>query len=195
MEEVIQKAIEKEMQELKEMMAGCYYSKSGLNEAEKYIKGLLSRAERKNGWQMSEILGESTPYKMQQFINRGRWSADGLRDILQKYVKEKFEDKSAVLVVDETGFLKQGKMSAGVQRQYSGTAGRIENCQIGVFMNYALNGRFCCIDRELYIPKQWADNKERCRKAGIPEEYKFKTKTQMALEMIERAYENNIEFE
>ena len=90
MEQIMQKTIEKEMQELKERMADCYYSKSGLNEAEKYIKGLLSRAERKNGWQMSEILGESTPYKIQQFINRGRWSADDLRDVLQKYVKEKF---------------------------------------------------------------------------------------------------------
>lgn len=129
MEKVIQEKVEKEMQELKSRMQKYYYSKSGLNEAEKYIKGLMSRAERKNGWQMSEILGESTPY-----IGRGRWSADELRDVLQKYVKEKFQDESAVLVVDETGFLKQGKMSAGVQRQYSGTARRIENCQIGVFM-------------------------------------------------------------
>ncbi|MDE6426446.1 MAG: transposase [Ruminococcus sp.] len=95
------------MQESKSRMKKCYYNKSGLNEAEKYIKGLMSRAERKNGWQMSEILGESTPYRMQQFIGRGRWSADELRDILQKYVKEKFQDESAVLVVDETGFLKQ----------------------------------------------------------------------------------------
>lgn len=195
MERIIQKTIEKEMQELKERMKDCYYSKSGLNEAEKYIKGLLSRAERKNGWQMSEILGESTPYKIQQFINRGRWSADELRDVLQKYVKEKFGNKSAVLVVDETGFLKQGKMSAGVQRQYSGTAGRIENCQIGVFMNYAADDKFCCIDRGLYIPKQWTEDRERCRKAGIPNEYQFMTKTQMALEMIKRAYEKGISFE
>lgn len=144
---------------------------------------------------MPEILGESTPYRMQQFIGRGRWSADELRDVLQKYVKEKFQDESAVLVVDETGFLKQGKMSAGVQRQYSGTAGRIENCQTGVFMNYAVNDKFCCIGRELYIPKQWTDDKERCRKAGIPEKYPFRTKTQMALEMIKRAYENGIPFE
>lgn len=195
MEKVIQEKVEKEMQELKSRMQKCYYSKSGLNEAEKYIKGLMSRAERKNGWQMSEILGESTPYRMQQFIGRGRWSADELRDVLQKYVKEKFQDESAVLVVDETGFLKQGKMSAGVQRQYSGTAGRIENCQIGVFMNYAVNDKFCCIDRKLYTPKQWTDDKERCSKAGIPEEYQFRTKTQMALEMIKRAYENRLPFE
>lgn len=132
---------------------------------------------------------------MQQFIGRGRWSADELRNTLQEYVKEKFQNEKAVLVVDETGFLKQGKMSAGVQRQYSGTAGRIENCQIGVFMNYAINDKFCCIDRELYIPKQWTDDKERCRKAGIPEKYPFRTKTQMALEMIKRAYENGIPFE
>ena len=113
----------------------------------------------------------------------------------QKYVKEKFGNKSAVLVVDETGFLKQGKMSAGVQRQYSGTAGRIENCQIGVFMNYAADDKFCCIDRGLYIPKQWTEDRERCRKAGIPNEYQFMTKTQMALEMIKRAYDKGIPFE
>lgn len=195
MEKVIQEKVEKEMQELKSRMQKCYYSKSGLNEAEKYIKGLMSRAERKNGWQMSEIMGESTPYRMQQFIGRGRWSADELRDVLQEYVKEKIQDETAVLVVDETGFLKQGKMSAGVQRQYSGTAGRIENCQTGVFMNYAVNDKFCCIDRKLYIPRQWTDDKERCRKAGIPEEYQFRTKTQMALEMIKRAYENGIPFQ
>lgn len=90
---------------------------------------------------------------MLQFIGRGRWSADELRDTLQEYVKEKFQNEKAVLVVDETGFLKQGKMSAGVQRQYSGTAGRTENCQTGVFMNYSVNDKFCCIDRKLYIPK------------------------------------------
>ena len=195
MKKVIQEKVEKEMQELKSRMQKCYYSKSGLNEAEKYIKGLRSRAERKNGWQMSEILGEITPYRMQQFIGRGRWSADELRDVMQEYVKEKIQDESAVLVIDETGFLKQGKMSAGVQRQYSGTAGRIENCQIGVFMNYAVNDKFCCIDRKLYIPKQWTDDKERCSKAGIPKEYQFRTKTEMALEMIKRAYENGIPFQ
>ena len=94
-QKVIQEIIKKEMQEIKRRMQKCYYSKSGLNEAEKYIKGLMSRAERKNGWQMSEILGESTPYKMQKFIGRGRWSADELRDVLQKYVKEKFQNESA----------------------------------------------------------------------------------------------------
>ena len=195
MEKIIYETIEKEMEELKSRMKKCYYSKSGLNEAEKYMKGLLSRAERKNGWQMSEVLGESTPYKMQQFIYRGRWSADELREVMQDYVKEKFQDASAVLVMDETGFLKQGKMSAGVQRQYSGTAGKIENCQIGVFMNYAVNDKFCCIDRGLYIPRQWTDDRERCRKAGIPDNCEFRTKPEMALEMIKHAYENRIPFE
>ena len=195
MEKIIYETIEKEMEELKSRMKKCYYSKSGLNEAEKYMKGLLSRAERKNGWQMSEVLGESTPYKMQQFIYRGRWSADELREVMREYVKEKFQDESAVLVMDETGFLKQGKMSAGVQRQYSGTAGKIENCQIGVFMNYAVNDKFCCIDRGLYIPRQWTDDRERCRKAGIPDNCEFRTKPGMALEMIKHAYENRIPFE
>ncbi len=195
MEEITEEKVEKEMNELKSRISSCYYSRSGLKEAEKYIKGLLSRAERKNGWQMSEMLGEKTPYKMQQFISRGRWSADKLRDVLQEYVKEKFQNDSAVLVIDETGFLKQGKMSAGVQRQYSGTAGRIENCQIGVFMNYAVNDKFCCIDRELYIPKKWTDDRERCKKAGIPDKYQFRTKTEMALEMIKNACEKEMPFE
>ena len=183
------------MEELKSRIKKCYYSKSGLNKAEKYMKGLLSRAEKKNGWQISEILGESTPYKMHQFIYRGRWRADELREVMQEYVKEKFQDESAVLVMDETGFLKQGKMSAGVQRQYSGTAGRIENCQIGVFMNYAVNDKFCCIDRGLYLPRQWTDDRERCTKAGIPDNCEFRTKPEMALEMIKHAYENGILFE
>lgn len=195
MEKIIREKIKKEMQELKNKIQECYYIKSGVNEAEKYIKGLLSRTERKNGWQMSEILGESTPYKIQQFINRGRWDANQLRDVLRGYVNEKFRDETAVLVVDETGFLKQGKMSAGVQRQYSGTAGRIENCQVGVFMNYAVNDRFCCIDRRLYIPRQWTDDRGRCRKAGIPERYQFRTKTQMALDMIKDVYESGLPFE
>ena len=124
MEKIIQEKVEKEVQESESRIQKCYCSKSGVNEAEKYIKGLLSRAERKNEWQMSEILGEITPYRMQQFIGRGRWSEDELGDTLQEYAKEKFQNEKAVLVVDETGFLKQGKMSAGVQRQYIGTAGR-----------------------------------------------------------------------
>lgn len=105
--------------------------------AKAYLQGLLSPAERKNGWQLAEMLGEPTPYGIQQFLYRGAWDADAVRDDLRQYVVEQLGDADAVLVVDETGFVKKGDKSAGVQRQYSGTAGRIENCQIGVFLAYA----------------------------------------------------------
>jgi SRSO17 transposase len=124
---------------------------------------------------------------MQQFIYRGQYSADNLRDELRGYVNEKLGDEDGVLVVDETGFLKQGKMSCGVKRQYSGTAGRIENCQIGVFLTYASEKGHAPIDRRLYIPEDWLADEERCRKAGIPEEVTFQTKPKMALEMIQEA--------
>ncbi len=151
------------------------------------MTGLLSPIERKNGWQMAEAVGEATPYALQQFIYRGQYSADRLRDHLRDYVNEELGEEDGVLVVDETGFLKQGKMSCGVKRQYSGTAGRIENCQIGVFLTYAGQKGHAPIDRRLYIPEDWFNAPERCRKAGIPEKVKFQTKPKMALEMIQEA--------
>ncbi len=164
-----------------------FASESGFRSAKKYITGLLSPIERKNGWQMAEAVGEATPYALQQFIYRGQYSADRLRDHLRDYVNEELGEEDGVLVVDETGFLKQGKMSCGVKRQYSGTAGRIENCQIGVFLTYAGQKGHAPIDRRLYIPEDWFNAPERCRKAGIPEKVKFQTKPKMALEMIQEA--------
>jgi SRSO17 transposase len=131
-----------------------FSNESGFKNMQKYLKGLIGTAERKNGWQMAEFLGETTPYSIQQFIYRGRYSADELRDELMRYVNENIGEKDGILVIDETGFLKQGKMSCGVQRQYSGTAGRIENCQIGVFLAYASSKGHCLIDRRLYMPKE-----------------------------------------
>jgi SRSO17 transposase len=136
---------------------------------------------------MAEYLGERTPYSIQQFIYRGRYSANGLRDELRDYVKDELSEEDGVLVPDETGFLKQGRKSCGVMRQYSGTAGRIENCQIGVFMTYASSKGHTVIDRRLYIPKEWHEDKKRCKEAGIPETVKFQTKPEMALEMIQEA--------
>ena len=162
-------------------------SEPGFNTAQKYLRGLMSPIERKNGWQMAEAMGESTPYAMQQFLYRGQFSSDDLRDHLREYVVEKIGDEDGVLVVDETGFLKQGKMSCGVKRQYSGTAGRIENCQIGVFLTYASSKGHAPIDRRLYIPEDWFQDPKRCRKAGIPDTVAFQTKPQMALEMIQEA--------
>jgi SRSO17 transposase len=147
----------------------------------------MSTTERKNGWQLSEYLGYSTPYAIQQFLYRGRFNPDSLRDVSRDYISEKLGEPDGTLVVDETGFLKQGKKSCGVKRQYSGTAGRIENCQIGVFLTYACSKGHSPIDRRLYLPEEWTEDQERRKGAGIPETTEFQTKPQMALEMIQSA--------
>ena len=159
-----------------------------------YVRGLLSPVERKNGWQLAEALGDATPYGVQHLLGRAQWSADAVRDDLRRYVVEHLGEKGAVLVVDETGFLKKGEKSVGVQRQYSGTAGRIENCQIGVFLAYAASGGRAFLDRELYLPKGWAENRARRREAGVPEEAAFATKPQLAREMIKRVLVAKVPF-
>jgi len=179
--------IESAFEELTNRLENTFTNKKSYNTAKKYLTGLLSQVERKNNWQLAETLGQTTPYALQQFLYRGRFSADELRDHLQMYVNEKLGDPNGVLVVDETGFLKQGKRSCGVKRQYSGTAGRIENCQIGVFLTYASQKGHTPIDRQLYIPKDWFDDPQRCQKAGIPKTTEFQTKPEMALEMIKNA--------
>lgn len=185
--EIKDREVQNGFNELAQRLGKVFASDAGFKTMQNYLKGLLGNAERKNGWQMSEYLGESTPYALQQFLYRGRFSADGLRDELRSYASEKLGEEDGVLVVDETGFLKQGKHSCGVKRQYSGTAGRTENCQIGVFLTYSSSKGTSPIDRGLYIPKEWADDPDRRRKAGIPEEQTFQTKPQMALCMIQEA--------
>jgi SRSO17 transposase len=152
-----------------------------------YLKGLLSPVERKNSWQLAEAAGDPTPYALQHLLGRAQWSADEVRDDLRQYVTEHLGDKRAVLIIDETGFLKKGDKSAGVQRQYSGTAGRIENCQIGVFLAYASKLGRTFLDRQLYLPKQWAEDQQRRHEAGVPDAVKFATKPQLARQMIEQA--------
>lgn len=152
-----------------------------------YVAGLLSPVERKNGWQLAEHAGETRPYGMQRLLAGAKWDADAVRDDLRAYVVEQLGDPRAGLVIDETGFLKQGTKSVGVKRQYSGTAGRIENCQIGVFLTYAAPAGHGLLDRELYVPREWADDLERRREAGVPEEVAFATKPQLAQRMLERA--------
>ena len=187
-------AYKQEMEKLQERMSVVYRSELGLRNAEKYIAGLLSPAERKNGWQLSECLGEKTPYKMQQFVYRGGWKADALRDVVRGYVSEEIGEEGGTLVVDETGFLKQGKKSCGVWRQYSGTAGRIENCQIGVFLSYAGKRGNALLDRRLYMPEEWMKDAQRCLEAGVPEGLEFQTKPRMGLEMLREAYEAGVPF-
>jgi SRSO17 transposase len=152
-----------------------------------YVRGLLSDAERKNGWQLAEHLGDSTPDGVQHLLARADWDADAVRDDLTRYVAEHLGDPGGVLIVDETGFLKKGTKSCGVARQYSGTAGRIENCQVGVFLGYVTPKGRALIDRELYLPKDWAGEADRREAAGVPGEVTFATKLVLARRMIERA--------
>jgi len=157
-----------------------------------YLRGLLSPVERKNGWQIAEINGETTPYGVQHLLGRAQWDADALRDDLRPYVVEHLGASQAVLVVDETGFLKKGQHSAGVARQYSGTAGRVENCQIGVFLTYAGPQGHVMLDRELYLPKEWTNDEARCKGAGMPAERLFATKPQLAQQMLQRAFDAGV---
>jgi SRSO17 transposase len=152
-----------------------------------YLRGLISSIERKNGWQLAEAAGNPTPYGVQHLLGRAVWSADAVRDDLRAYVVEHLGDTGAVLVVDETGFVKKGVKSVGVARQYSGTAGRVENCQIGVFLAYATKRGRTFLDRELSLPRQWATDAARRAAAGVPAAISFATKPQLARRMIARA--------
>ena len=187
MEEMEEMEIEQEFNEMLKRLRKVFANELGYQNARKYIKGLLGSAERKNGWQLSEKIGEKSPYKIQQFLYRGEYKADDLRDEVRSYVKETLGEEEGVLVVDDTGFIKQGLKSCGVQRQYTGTAGKICNCQIGVFLTYASIKGHTAIDRRLYMPEKWMDDKERRAEAGVPEELRFAAKPELALEMIAEA--------
>jgi len=170
-----------------ERRIGSVFARSEARErALAYLAGLLSPAERKNSWQLAEISGNLNPYGFQHLLGRANWDADVLRNLLYDYVTDYLADTHAVGVIDETGFLKKGTHSAGVARQYSGTAGRIENCQIGVVLTYASCHGHTLLDRELYLPTEWMDDPDRCRRAGIPDERSFATKPALATQMLER---------
>jgi len=157
-----------------------------------YLRGLLGEVERKNGWQLAEYAGYRHPRTIQRVLDRSAWNAEAVRDDLRAFVTAALGDPDGVLVVDETGFLKKGTKSCGVARQYSGTAGRIENCQIGVFLGYAGARGRAGIDQALYLPKDWAADPERRAEAGVPEAVAFWTKPQLALEMLERALDAEV---
>ena len=159
-----------------------------------YLRGLLAPVERKNGWQLAEAAGDATPDGMQDFLSRAQWDAEAVRDDLQAYVVEHLGDADGVLVLDETGFLKKGTKSAGVQRQYSGTAGRIENSQIGVFLGYASQHGHALLDRALYLPQEWAEDAARRKEARVPEAVAFTTKPKLGLAMLERARVADVPF-
>jgi SRSO17 transposase len=157
-----------------------------------FLRGLLGGVDRKNGWQLAEHASEMTPDGMQRLLTSARWDPDALRDDVRGYVVEHLGDSGGVLVVDETGFLKKGAKSAGVQRQYSGTAGRIENCQVGVFLAYASPRGQALVDRELYLPKAWATDADRRAEAHVPAKVGFATKPQLAQAMLERAVDAQV---
>jgi SRSO17 transposase len=159
-----------------------------------YLRGLLAPVDRKNGWQLAEAAGDATPDGVQEFLSRARWDAVAVRDDLRAYVVEHLADPGAVLVLDETGFLKKGTKSAGVQRQYTGTAGRIENAQVGVFLGYAGHCGRALIDRALYVPDSWAGDDARRREARIPAGVALTTKPKQGLAMLERARAAGVPF-
>ena len=161
--------------------------------AGRYLCGLLEAVERRNGWQLAEAIGERSPDGVQRLLNGARWDAGEVRDDLREYVVEYFADPEAVLVIDETGFLKKGKKSVGAARQYSGTAGKVENCQVGVFLAYATPRGRASIDRTLYLPEEeWANDEERREAVGVPEEVGFATKGGLARRMLSRAFEAGV---
>jgi SRSO17 transposase len=168
------------------LVAGRFAQADSRRRARLYVLGLLSGAERKNSWTIAEQAGDLTPDGMQRLLNFYRWDADSVRDDLRGYVLDHLGDPAGVVVADETGFLKKGTKSAGVQRQYSGTAGRIENCQLGVFITYVSPSGRALIDRELYLPKSWTDDRDRCAEAGIGTKVEFATKPMLARRMLER---------
>jgi SRSO17 transposase len=153
-----------------------------------YLVGLLGPVQRKNAWQLAEQIGDADPYGVQYLMGRSEWDPDEVRDDLRAYAVGALGDDQAVLILDETGFLKKGTHSAGVARQYTGTAGRIENAQVGVLLAYTSRHGTAFLDRALYLPKEWTDDPARCRKAGIPEGTTFATKTELARAMLSRAF-------
>jgi SRSO17 transposase len=168
------------------LVAGRFAQVQSRRRARLYLLGLLSGAERKNSWTIAEQAGDLSPDGMQRLLNFYAWDADKVRDDLRGYVLDRLGDPAGVVVADETGFLKKGTRSAGVQRQYSGTAGRIENCQLGVFLTYVSPRGRALVDRELYLPKSWTDDRQRCAQAGIGDDVGFATKPALARRMLER---------
>lgn len=152
-----------------------------------YVRALLGPVARKNSWQLAEHAGHAAPDALQHLLSRARWNPDGIRDDQQVYVAEHLGRPDGVLIIDDTGFLKKGTTSAGVQRQYSGTAGRTENCQIGVFAAYASTAGRALVGRELYLPKSWTDDRDRCRAAKVPDQREFATKNTLAAIIVRRA--------
>lgn len=182
------------LREVKARMRPLFTQERVAASAGQFLDGLLGEERRKTGWMRAQAVGDPGPWRQQAILGRGRGDADALRDIVRDYALETLADPDAALVLDETGFLKQGKASCGVARQYTGSAGKIANCQIGVFASYVSRHGHAFVDRALYLPKAWTDDRDRLAAAHVPENIRFATKPALALTMIERAMASNVPF-
>ncbi|MDQ4002011.1 MAG: IS701 family transposase [Actinomycetota bacterium] len=181
------------LEELHGRIAHRFARSEARERVQRYLRGLLGRAERKNGWQLAEAIGEADPQGVQRLLNAAKWDADLVRDDLRDYVVGHLGDEdSGVLIVDETGFLKKGEKSVGVARQYTGTAGDTVNCQVGVFLAYSSKKGAAFVDRALYLPSEWAQDMDRRTEAGVPEEVRFADKLKLAKRMLKRAFEADV---
>src|SRR3954463_13803968 len=182
------------LREVKERMRPLFTQERVAASAHAFLDGLLGPERRKTGWMRAEAAGDKGPWRQQAILGRARWEADALRDIVRDYALETLAEADAVLVFDETGFLKQGKASCSVGRQYTGSVGKITNCQIGVFAAYVSSKGHAFIDRQLYLPKDWTSNPARLAAAHVPKTVKFATKPRLAVAMIERAIQAGVPF-
>lgn len=172
---------------------GSYFARSEARQAGfNYIQALLSPVERKNGWQVAEQVGDANPYRVQHLLGRAHWDADAVTHEIRQYAIEYLNDPFDIMAINETGFLKQGDQSVGVQVQYYGTTGHLENCQVGVFLAYITQKGHTLIDRRLYLPKSWTEDSQKSRKAGVPETVKFATKPQLAQQMLQSTWDAGI---
>src|SRR5487761_143323 len=182
------------LREVKQRIRPLFRQQRGATNAGLFLEGLLGDEQRKTGWMRAEAAGDPGPWRQQAILGRRDWDADALGDIARDYVIEHLADDDAVLVIDETGFLKQGKASCGVARQYTGSAGKITNCQIGVFAAYVSRHGHAFIDRALYLPKEWTDDPARLKAAHVPSDVDFATKPQIARKMIAQAVAAKVPF-
>ena len=182
------------LREIKQRIRPLFKQERVAENAGLFLEGLLGDEQRKTGWMRAEAAGDPGPWRQQAILGRRDWDADALRDIVRDYVIEHLADDDAVLVIDETGFLKQGKASCGVARQYTGSAGKITNCQIGVFASYVSRHGHAFIDRALYLPKEWTDDPDRLEAAYVPPDVGFATKPKLATRMIARAIAASVPF-
>ena len=182
------------LREIKKRIRPLFRQKRVATNAGLFLESLLGDEQRKTGWMRAEAAGDLGPWRQQAILGRRDWDADALRDIVRDYVIEHLADDDAVLVIDETGFLKQSKASCGVARQYTGSAGKITNCQIGVFATYVSRHGHAFIDRALYLPKEWTDDPDRLESAYVPPGICFATKPKLAARMTARAVATSVPF-